>query len=522
MFRRIGEALLIVVLGLVAYGSSLSFGFLSDDYLILRHFLIRDESVWTLWWPMFVRPLTASTWLADIRLCGPWAPGHHLTNLVLHLIVAAVLYGLARRLYPGSRGAALLSASLFVVLPVHSEAVSWITGRCDVLAALWGTAGYWAYVVYRETGRRRYETVCATIFVLFLFTKESAVAFPLVLAAHDVLARGRGQRPLGRALPWPFLVLTVVYILARGAYLGDPIGGYGQRFHLNFDPGRLFFNVASLPARCLSGTGDVAAWGAAARPILIGAGLCVWLLVVRWWRTIPSACAVLMTVAFLPTVNFGAAPGSPENERLLYWSTVFAALCVSGAIHDAVRGRTLRIAVSAALIGYALTRTWAAQADWAAAARLRDAVLGPVAAASRSSDVVVLNVPDSYRGRYVLRNGLTSAALLAAGRGSGAVEGVMLYAHRRSGDFRATQLDEGVLRLEPETGTSRLIEWPPAQGLPKLGTVIGRGPRKLLFRPERRGDRPLRVFYLDGGRSREIAPGPEGSWPRRPGSDTIR
>ena len=43
---------------------------------------------------------------------------------------------LARELLPDNRLAPLFAALLFAVHPVHTESVSWISGRTDVLAAL--------------------------------------------------------------------------------------------------------------------------------------------------------------------------------------------------------------------------------------------------------------------------------------------------------------------------------------------------------------------------------------------------
>ena len=44
----------------------------------------------------------------------------------------------------------MFAGLVFVLLPVHTESVAWITGRVDSMPALFYLASFLAYVVYRE------------------------------------------------------------------------------------------------------------------------------------------------------------------------------------------------------------------------------------------------------------------------------------------------------------------------------------------------------------------------------------
>ena len=80
------------------------------------------------------RPLTMLTYAANASIdARPW--GYHLVNVVLHALVSIAVFFLARRLLD-SAVAATVAALLFAVHPIHTEAVTGIVGRAELLAAL--------------------------------------------------------------------------------------------------------------------------------------------------------------------------------------------------------------------------------------------------------------------------------------------------------------------------------------------------------------------------------------------------
>jgi tetratricopeptide (TPR) repeat protein len=127
-----------------------------------------------------------------------------LLNLVLHAAVAMLLYfwlvGLRLPAW-----IALATALLFVVHPIHTEAVAAIVGRAEVLAALFGLL---FLIVHRQ---RRSPALCASVYLLALWSKESAIAFFPLAVAMDVAFRDRAKR-------WPFWSYGA-YAMALGAWL---------------------------------------------------------------------------------------------------------------------------------------------------------------------------------------------------------------------------------------------------------------------------------------------------------------
>jgi tetratricopeptide (TPR) repeat protein len=232
---------LIVLVG-VAYGNSLSNGFVYDDnYLIVHNGLItRLDTLPALvmndYWvarrnPLGVppfssglyRPVVSLTYAMNYAMSGLHPFGYHLLNMVLHLFVSCLVYVLALMLrLPVA--AAVAAAALFAVHPIHTEAVTNIIGRAEILMAL----GVLGSLVLEITGHRRGALV---FFALGLFSKEQAVMLPALLMLHYLCfsprpSGQRGLRQLVQALAkryGAYGIVLVLYLVIRSMALGEHI-----------------------------------------------------------------------------------------------------------------------------------------------------------------------------------------------------------------------------------------------------------------------------------------------------------
>ncbi|MEQ1892417.1 MAG: tetratricopeptide repeat protein [Planctomycetota bacterium] len=155
------------------------------------------------------------TWLAhmlDVELFELEPGPHHLVNVALHALNAALVLLLAARLGAGA-WAALLAAALFALHPLRVESVAWASERKDVLSGALYLATLLAWLRHvRVPSRGRYALALA-LFALGLMAKSMLVTLPVVLVLLDLSVLGR---PLSRAR-WlekaPFFALA----LATGA-----------------------------------------------------------------------------------------------------------------------------------------------------------------------------------------------------------------------------------------------------------------------------------------------------------------
>ncbi|XP_075739549.1 protein O-mannosyl-transferase TMTC1-like isoform X2 [Rhipicephalus microplus] len=82
------------------------------------------------------RPLTVLTFRANYYINGQQVRGYHVVNVTLHCACSVLVAVVARRVMRIAALHACLAAMLFAAHPVHTEAVSSIVGRAEVLCCL--------------------------------------------------------------------------------------------------------------------------------------------------------------------------------------------------------------------------------------------------------------------------------------------------------------------------------------------------------------------------------------------------
>jgi tetratricopeptide (TPR) repeat protein len=206
--------------GLLAYANSFQGVFQYDDFGVIVD-TARVHS-WSAWWSASahggLRPLLNLSY-AFSWLTGGGAPfAFHVFNLLVHLSNIVLVHALAglflRRHDPTHdwRPAALWTALLFAVHPLHSEAVTYLCGRSAALMALF----YLAALLAHARGAR---TLPLGLFLLALLTKESALLLPLALLAWDWSGRISWRLMLRRQWPyWALCVLATLALLLHPAY----------------------------------------------------------------------------------------------------------------------------------------------------------------------------------------------------------------------------------------------------------------------------------------------------------------
>jgi len=125
-------------------------------------------------------PLTWLSHMLDCRLYGLNPGGHHLTNLLFHILNTLLLFFILRRI-TGKLWQSGFVAALFAIHPLHVESVAWIAERKDVLSTLFGMLTIWSYIRYAEKPTySKYFWICL-FFILGLLSKPMVVTLPFVL-----------------------------------------------------------------------------------------------------------------------------------------------------------------------------------------------------------------------------------------------------------------------------------------------------------------------------------------------------
>jgi len=380
--------LLAGALAVCVYLGSVNNGFTFDDpYIVVENPLVRGErgfsDIFTAhYWAgeepagTLYRPLTIASYRLNHDLAGvaPWS--YHLVNVLLHGLVTALVFLLARRLTsaPGAAAAAIL----FAVHPIHTEAVASVVGRAELLSALFVLAAwYW----------RSRPVAALVLFVCGLLSKENAVVLPGLLLAEDLAGRRLPSGPkeaarrylaplaaVGAYLGLRLAVLGPGLASTRGPWVDAPPGPriltavevIGRELWLMVWPATLSADYSydqipqvtdPLAAGFLLGLAAIAACAAAAALA---------------WRRLPGVSLGILVffLALLPTSNLLFGIGVIMAERLLYLPS-FGLCLAAGALIATLpaRGAPRRTAGAACAVALVLAvplaaRSWGRSADW--------------------------------------------------------------------------------------------------------------------------------------------------------------
>ena len=228
--------LALAVLVLAAYAGSLSGAPLLDDNRWMAEYaglsfppswsMLRASS-------MGSRPLVAFTLAANLSLFPDSLAALHAVNIAIHLLASLALFGLVRRTalladpQSGDRATllALLAAGLWAAHPVQTQAVTYLTQRCESLMGLCYLVGMYCWA--RGCGSRRplaWQALTLLCLGLGAMAKETIFTLPLAVMLYDFafFRPGPGGWIKARGAAWGlFLALAV----PGGMYVWQRIGG---------------------------------------------------------------------------------------------------------------------------------------------------------------------------------------------------------------------------------------------------------------------------------------------------------
>lgn len=218
---------LIIVVNFSVYYNSLEGGFIWDDKeLIVKNYYIKSwNNISTVLTKDFFyrskeegkigyyRPVITLSYMLDYKLWGLKPIGYHLTNLIFHTLNCLLIYFIVFLLF-GSYITPFFTSLLFAIHPIHTESVSWISGRTDVIASFFFFISFLLYLYGVKLKKWGYYILSLFVFVLALLSKEMVMTLPLLIMVYDYyfVAEREIRKMRGRVKYW------AGYFLAIGTY----------------------------------------------------------------------------------------------------------------------------------------------------------------------------------------------------------------------------------------------------------------------------------------------------------------
>jgi hypothetical protein len=240
--------LLIVLAGALVYSNSFEGPFIFDDFKSIPE----NPTIRSLWppWSALSPPDSGDAIqdrpIVNLSLAINYAIGeldvwiYHLFNLAVHILAALTLFGIIRRtlrlpvipesIAAGAAPMALISALIWTVHPLQTEAVTYIIQRTESMMGLFYLLTL--YCAIRGAGASspaRWYLAAVAACTLGMGTKETMVSVPLVVLVYDRVFLARSFRevfhrrwPLhvGLAATWGLLSALVIPSGGRSILLG--------------------------------------------------------------------------------------------------------------------------------------------------------------------------------------------------------------------------------------------------------------------------------------------------------------
>jgi len=229
------SVLLIIILGLVAYSNSFKGQFVWDDVIIINdnphiknwsnlpniftHNKIEGEL------KKLYRPTQMLTYMADYSIWKLNVAGYHLTNLMLHILVALGIYWFINILYHDN----ILSTAtslLFITHPIHSEAVYYISGRADSLGLIFLLLSFISYI--KNSDNMGGYVLMLSSYMLALLSRESGIILPVLLLLYHYAFKDKVRLKEFSSI----LAITIIYAGLRLTILKLPTSNIAASYNL--------------------------------------------------------------------------------------------------------------------------------------------------------------------------------------------------------------------------------------------------------------------------------------------------
>jgi Flp pilus assembly protein TadD len=405
-------ALLIVAVGVCTFWNSRSVPFIWDDQTAI----VTNKTIQHLWplsepltppreTPVAGRPLVNLSFAINYAFGGLAETGYHAVNIAIHIGCALLLFGIVRRtlnnprITPALRSTAdltaLVIATVWLVHPLQSEVVDYVTQRSESLMALFFLLTLYGAIRARQSGAGEakpktsrptreawWHALSIAACACGMASKESMVVAPLVVVLYDWAFeydsvgdawRHRRKLYVGLAATWTVLAAlawnaprsTVGSNSAVGpwTYLLNQVQMIGRYLRLTLWPDALVLDYG-LPRQLA--LRDVFFPALVLTTLLAGTLVAL----VRWPRTGFLAAAFFLTLA--PTSSVIPILSEVGAERRMYLPlAALAALAIGGGRYAlSLRKSTptlryLAASLIAVIVGGLAVRTVARNAEYA-------------------------------------------------------------------------------------------------------------------------------------------------------------
>ena len=222
---------LIAFLILVIYGRTVNYDFAVDDKIVISenknvqsgfqsipsifknttfHGFVKGDADKT------YRPVTLSSYAIEIGIFGLNPGIHHAFNVIYYLLLCILIYYLlSRYMFPAwNKYFPILIALLFALHPIHTEVVSNIKSRDEILCFMFFLTSLLLLFKYLSQKKFYFYLLSLLSYCFSLFSKETSVTFILLFPLFLFMFSNKKIKEI-IIYCLPYLIPLIIFLLAR-------------------------------------------------------------------------------------------------------------------------------------------------------------------------------------------------------------------------------------------------------------------------------------------------------------------
>lgn len=172
--------------------------------------------------PNYYRPFQVISFMLDYRIWRLNPFGYHLTNILIHffnsVLIYCIVYTLFKKLF-----LAAVSSFLFCTHPINTTTVAYISGRADLLVALFILSLFLCTILLIKYQKRQklHFLLIILISIFALLSRENALLIPLIIFFLSFYLKGSNKYKV--ALLITIALVAYLFLLFRIRLLNIPI-----------------------------------------------------------------------------------------------------------------------------------------------------------------------------------------------------------------------------------------------------------------------------------------------------------
>ena len=237
-------ALIIIVVGFVAYHNSFQCEFILDSYSKI----IQDPRIHQLWPISRVieesnRPIIFITFAVNYAISGMNVLSYHVLNFLVHILAGLTLFGIIRRTLGetylaeryGSRatGLAAFIALLWVIHPLQTESVTYIYQRSESIMSLFFLLTLYCLIRYLGSQKGVWQAAAILMCAFGMASKAIMVTAPIIYLFYDRTFWAGSYKEILKKRKWlyPGLMLTwfILIKLLMGPHESQGTAGFDMK-----------------------------------------------------------------------------------------------------------------------------------------------------------------------------------------------------------------------------------------------------------------------------------------------------